>query len=79
VIPPSLPTMLGSAVPTIVVSREASDMPSMSAMVTVIFAFLVMPVSARLFLEDLKPQLSKHITEHSLFQSCDALLLPEEH
>jgi hypothetical protein len=54
-------------------------MPSMSAMVTMIFAFLVMPVFARLFLEDLKPQLSKHITEHALFQSCDALLLPEEH
>jgi len=46
VIPPSLPTMLGSAVPTIVVSREASDIPNISAIVTVILAFLVISTFA---------------------------------
>lgn len=49
--PPSLPTMLGSAVPTIVVSREASDMPSMSAIVTMIFAFLVIAALSACFLK----------------------------
>lgn len=43
-IPPSLPTMLGNAVPTIVVSSEARDMPNMSAIVTVILAFPVIGV-----------------------------------
>ena len=50
-IPPSLTTMLGSAVPTIVVSREASAIPSMSAMVTMILAFLVTGLFAYLMLD----------------------------
>ena len=40
-IPPSFPTILGKAVPTMVVSRAASAIPSMRAMIIVIFAFLV--------------------------------------
>jgi hypothetical protein len=39
--PPNLPTILGSAVPTIVVSSAARDIPSIRAIVTIIFAFLV--------------------------------------
>ncbi len=51
-IPPNLPTMLGSAVPTIVLSSEASDIPNMSAMVTMIFAFLVKIMYTYLFQKD---------------------------
>ena len=49
--PPNFPTMLGSAVPTMVVSRAASDMPSMRAIVTIILAFFVIDVCAYLKLD----------------------------
>jgi hypothetical protein len=44
VIPPNFPTILGKAVPTMVVSRAANAMPSIRAMVTIIFVFLVIDV-----------------------------------
>ena len=37
-----MPTILGSAVPTIVVSRAARDMPNINAMTTIVFARLAM-------------------------------------
>jgi hypothetical protein len=49
--PPSFPTILGKAVPTMVVSRAARDMPSIRAMVTMIFVFLAIAVFAYLKLQ----------------------------
>src|SRR5579859_4681350 len=46
--PPNFPTMLGSAVPTMVVSSAASDMPNIRAMVTIILVFFVIDVYAYL-------------------------------
>src|SRR5947207_12633832 len=73
--PPSLPTMLGRAVPTMVASREASDMPSIRAMVTMIFVFLVIDVFAYLMLNmwEKTIRLTKHSTRSNLFQE-NALL-----
>jgi len=41
--PPSLPAILGRAVPTMVVLSAARDIPSINATITMIFARLVIP------------------------------------
>src|SRR5271157_2633700 len=65
--PPSLPTMLGIAVPTIVVSREASDIPNISAIVTVILAFLVICAFACLKLRSQGICIYEHTAKALLF------------
>src|SRR2546421_7424562 len=73
--PPNFPTILGKAVPTMVVSRAASDMPSIRAMVTMIFVFLVIDVFAYPMLNmwEKTIRLTKHSTRSNLFQE-NALL-----
>src|SRR5258707_15016937 len=41
VMPPNLPTIVGIAVPTMVVSGAAKNMPNIKAIVTIILAFFV--------------------------------------